>query len=121
VPLADIVSGFLRPDETQRSWARLLAWEGLTVAGSAADADPDTDAYFTAMVDDMRRRQLAGEFSTDLDPAYVQVLLFAAAMAPTVLPQVVHRMTGLAADAPEFLDAYAEQLRRIIARLADPH
>jgi TetR/AcrR family transcriptional regulator len=116
LPLADIVRGFLMAGDAQRSWARLLAWEGL---GSPADpdADPATDAYFASMVDDLRRRQRAGELAPDLDPAHVQVLLFAATLAPTVLPQVVRRMTGLAPDSPEFLDAYAEQLRRIIARL----
>ncbi|MEU7612478.1 TetR family transcriptional regulator [Micromonospora sp. NPDC049204] len=118
LPLAEIVSGFLTPGDPQRSWARLLAWEGLTRAES--DADPVTDDYFAAMVDDMRRRQQAGELADDLDPAYVQVLLFAATLAPTVLPQVARRMTGLAADSPEFLHAYAEQLRRVIARLAEP-
>jgi TetR/AcrR family transcriptional regulator len=122
LPLAEIVTGFLASDDTQRSWARLLAWEGLAGTGSATDPDtaPETDAYFSAMVDDMRRRQQAGELSADLDPAYVQVLLFAATLAPTVLPQVVRRITGLPADSPEFLEAYAEQLRRVIARLAEP-
>lgn len=50
----------------------------------------------------------------------MQVLLFTATLAPTVLPQVVQRITGLAADSPEFLKTYAEQLRRVIARLAEP-
>jgi AcrR family transcriptional regulator len=122
LPLAEVVSGFLRLGATQRSWARLLAWEGLAGAGSATDPDADleTNAYFSAMVDDMRRRQRAGELSADLDPTYMQLMLFAAVLAPTVLPQIVRRMTGLAADSPEFLDAYAEQVRRVIARLAGP-
>ncbi|WP_174533083.1 hypothetical protein [Micromonospora chalcea] len=42
---------------------------------------------------------------------------FAAAMAPTVLPQVVRRLTGLAADSPEFLDGYAAQLGRMLGHL----
>jgi TetR/AcrR family transcriptional regulator len=122
LPLAEVVSGFLRLGATQRSWARLLAWEGLAGTGSATDPDADleTDAYFSAMVDDMRRRQRAGELSADLDPTYVQLMLFAAVLAPIVLPQIVRRMTGLPADSPEFLDAYAEQVRRVIARLAGP-
>ncbi len=47
----------------------------------------------SAMVDDMRRRQRDGELSADLDPPYAL---------------------------QEFLEAYAEQLRRVIARLAPP-
>ncbi|RBJ00581.1 hypothetical protein DRA43_20895 [Micromonospora provocatoris] len=69
------------------------------------------------MVDDVRRRLRSGELSADLDPAYVVLTFFAAAMAPTVLPQVIRRLTGLAADSPEFLDAYAARLRRVLGHL----
>jgi hypothetical protein len=50
-------------------------------------ADPDhvvqvgPDAYFTEMVEELRRRQRAGELAEDLDPAYVLLMLFAAALA----------------------------------------
>ncbi|MGW9193160.1 TetR/AcrR family transcriptional regulator [Micromonospora chersina] len=119
-PMADVVAGFLRLGATQRSWARLLAWEGLADTGAAADTADEAQArtYFTAMVDDVRRRQRSGELAADLDPAYVVLTFFAATLAPTVLPQVVRRLTGLPADAPEFLDAYAEQLRRMLNHLA---
>jgi len=154
LPLAELLGGFLRLNATQRSGARLLAWEGLTATeaavGPAADttaepegdptakpagddttrppgdraaepaADPETDAYYSAMVDDLRRRQQTGELSADLDPAYVQLMLFAATLAPTVLPQIARRLTGLPANSPEFLTAYTEQLRRVIALLAGP-
>ena len=46
-------------------------------------------------------------------------MLFAAALAPTVIPQIARRFTGLAADSPEFQAAYAEQLRRVVERLAN--
>jgi hypothetical protein len=70
------------------------------------------------MVDDIRRRQEAGELSADLDPAYVLLALFAAASAPTLLPQVVRRMTGEPPDSERFLETYRDQLRRIIGHLA---
>ncbi|MCP3782849.1 TetR family transcriptional regulator [Micromonospora sp. A3M-1-15] len=119
-PMADVVAGFLRLGATQRSWARLLAWEGLADTGAAADTADEAQArtYFTAMVDDVRRRQRSGELAVDLDPAYVVLTFFAATLAPTVLPQVVRRLTGLPADAPEFLDAYAAQLRRMLGHLS---
>ena len=72
------------------------------------------------MVEDVRRRQRAGELDADLDPAYVLLVLFSAAMAPIVLPQVIRGMTGKTADSSEFLSEYQEQLRRIIAHLAQP-
>jgi TetR/AcrR family transcriptional regulator len=124
LPMAEIVTGFLPADESQRAWARLLAWEGLTAGeteGLAAGTpdDAETGDYFAAMVDDVRRRQQAGELAEDLDPAYVGVILFAATLAPSVLPQIVRRMTGLPADSPEFLEKYADQLRTVMARLSE--
>jgi TetR/AcrR family transcriptional regulator len=114
--LADVVATFLRLNIEQRSFARLLAWDGLADAGSdAAEQDP----YFTEMVEDMRRRQRAGELADDLDPAYMLLMLFAAAFAPTVIPQIARRLTGLPVDSASFQEAYAEQLRRIVERLAD--
>ena len=114
--IAEVVAAFLRLSVEQRTYARLLAWEGLADSGS----DPaDPDPYFTDMVEELRRRQRAGELAVDLDPAYVLLMLFAAALAPTVIPQIARRFTGLAADSPEFQTAYAEQLRRIVERLAD--
>lgn len=120
VPMAERVTEFVRLSGTQRSWARLLAWEGLenTDAEPGAErGEQETRDYFAAMVQDARRRQEAGEFAADLDPAYVLLMLFAATLAPTVLPQVVRRVTGLPADSPEFLDTYAEQLSKIMSRL----
>ena len=116
VPIADVVAAFLRLNVEQRSYARLLAWDGL--ADTTSDAD-EAGGYFTEMVDDLRRRQRAGELADDLDPAYVLLLLFAAALAPTVIPQIARRFTGLDVDSPTFQAAYAEQLRRVVERLAD--
>jgi AcrR family transcriptional regulator len=116
--LADVVARFLRLNIDQRSFARLLAWDGLADTGSDSDA-AEQDPYFTEMVEDMRRRQRAGELADDLDPAYMLLMLFAAAFAPTVIPQIARRLTGLSVDSATFQETYAEQLRRVVERLAD--
>jgi TetR/AcrR family transcriptional regulator len=116
LPIADVVAAFLRLNVEQRSFARLLAWDGLAHTGSDA---VEPDAYFAEMVEDLLRRQRAGELADDLDPAYVLLMLFAAALAPTVVPQIARRLTGLSAESPKFQEAYAEQLRRVVERLAD--
>jgi TetR/AcrR family transcriptional regulator len=116
LPIHEVVGAFLRLSVEQRSWSRLLAWEGLSdAAGDIGEADP----YFAAMVEDVRRRQRDGELAAELDPPYVLLMLFAAALAPTLLPQIVRRITGLPGDSPEFQDVYREQLRRVVGRLAD--
>jgi TetR/AcrR family transcriptional regulator len=114
MPIHEVVNNFLQASVDHRPWARLLAWEGLS--GDGDDEDPD--GYFRAIVDDARRRQLNGELAEDLDPAYVLLVLFGAVLAPTVIPQIVRRITGERADSPQFLSGYAEQLRRIIEHLA---
>jgi AcrR family transcriptional regulator len=116
MPIHQVVQNFLRTGVEFRPWARLLAWQGLT-GDAQNDAETD-DRYFQAIVEDVRRRQRDGEIAADLDPAYVLLILFSAAMAPTLLPQIVRRVTGEAADSPEFLAAYGEQLRRIVEHLA---
>jgi TetR/AcrR family transcriptional regulator len=117
MPIHEVVGNFLQASVDHRPWTRLLAWQGLS--GDGGEDDPDAHAYFRAIVDDVRSRQLSGELAADLDPAYVLLVLFAAALAPTVIPQIARRITGKPADSPEFLSAYAEQLRRIIEHLAD--
>src|SRR4051794_33609847 len=113
-PLAEVVASYVRANLTSRSMTRLLVWEGLTGSGMD-DAD---SPFFAEMVADVRRRQECGEIAADLDPAAVLLTLFGAALAPTVLPHVVERVTGRAADSPEFLDDYATRLAQIVERLA---
>lgn len=113
-PLNHVVANFVRASAEHRARSRLLVWEGLT--GSAMD-DSDT-RFFEEMVDDIRRRQARGEVDPDLDPTTVLLVLFSAALAPTLLPHVVERMTGQDPDSPAFLDDYCDHLGRIVDRLA---
>ena len=116
LPIADVVAAFLRLNVEQRSFARLLAWDGL--AHTAGDGVVQ-DAYFAEMVEELVRRQRAGELANDLDPAHVLLMLFAVALAPTVIPQIARQLTGLSADSAEFQAAYTDHLRRVVDRLAD--
>jgi len=113
-PLAEVVAAYVRANLTSRSMTRLLLWEGLTGTGM----DDTSLPYFAEMVADVRRRQERGEIAADLDPTAVLLTLFGAALAPTVLPHVVERVTGRAADSPEFLDDYATRLAQIVERLS---
>lgn len=115
VPLAGVVEAFLRQGVAQREWARLLVWEALSPVGDQADAD--APGYFEDMITAMRRRQERGELDPELDPATVLVMLFAAAFAPVVLPQLTAAATGYPADSAETADRLAAQLGTVVARL----
>jgi TetR/AcrR family transcriptional regulator len=115
-PLADVVAEFLRLNTDHRPWTRMLIWGALADGG----AGPDDTAFFTGMVDDLRRRQEAGEISAEFDPAHLMLVLFGALLAPTAVPQVARQFTGLDPESPEFHRAYEAQLRLVIARLAGP-
>ena len=115
-PLADVVAEFLRLNAENRPWARMLVWGALADDGAA----PDDDPFFEGMVDDLRRRQEAGEIAAGFDPAHLMLLLFGAVLAPTAVPQVARQLTGLDPESPEFRAAYAAQLKLVIARLAGP-
>jgi TetR/AcrR family transcriptional regulator len=66
LPRPDVVAALLRLGVEQRSWAPVLAWDGLS--GSEARS-PEDRPFFTAMVDDLRRRQERGELAAERDPA----------------------------------------------------
>ncbi len=114
LPLAEVVAGFVRAGVACRSMTRMMVWDGLT--GTLMNGGEP--AFFADMVDGVARRQERGEIAPDLDPATVLVVLFSAALAPTLLPHAVERASGMAPDSPEFVEAYSHHLARIVERLA---
>lgn len=112
LPLEDVVVAFLRHSFADPRGARLSAWQALTDdswedwAGTPEDLAP------------MRRRQEAGELAGELDPAVALLLFMSAVSAPVTMPHAVRRIFGLAPDSAEFQEHYAEQLRRVVRRLA---
>lgn len=115
LPLPDLVARYLEGAVDGRHLARLFLRESLddvTPAGARADGNGD--------VEDLRRRQAEGEIAEDLDPGYLLLALQGAVSASLVFPAEVRRLTGLEPDSPEFLATFAEQIRRIVRRLAVP-
>jgi TetR/AcrR family transcriptional regulator len=116
-PLADVVAGFLRLNAEYRAWARILIWGALADNGAGP---ADDHQFFHDMVDDLRRRQAAGEIAGEFDPGHLMLVLYGAVLAPTVVPQIAELFTGLDPASEEFRAAYAAQLKLVIARLAGP-
>lgn len=109
VPLEELIVRYLRDAFEDPRGARLDIWAGLT--GAAPEQERED-------LSGMRERQASGEIGDDLDPAAVLFLMTSAVSAPIVMPHTVRAVFGLDPDSPDFQDHYAEQLRRMIRRLA---
>ncbi|GAB2644630.1 hypothetical protein GCM10027088_21730 [Nocardia goodfellowii] len=114
LPLDKLVAAYLHNGFDDSRMSRLLAWEGLAEAGGAPPA-----AYDPEDLSDLRRRQAEGQFPADIDPGVFLLVVMGAAMVPTVLPQVVRRVTGLDPTSPEFQRRYTEHVQRIIRHLSE--
>jgi TetR/AcrR family transcriptional regulator len=117
LPLADLVASYVTQGARDRDLARLLLRESIDDAQAAAP-DPQQQTLPDAVAD-LRRRQNAGEIAQDLDPAYMLLLFQRAAAVSVTFPRDVREATGLDPASTEFAATYAEQLRRVVRRLAE--
>ena len=124
--LDEIAADYVHITDQNRAWARLMVWQALGDSPppeaddgprgrGPAETEPD---FLVEQLAEIRRRQADGDLASDLDPAHVMLALFAAAAAPTVLPQIARRIVGTDPASPEFLDAYRDQIARLVRRLA---
>ena len=110
-PLTDVVAAYARSAAEDSDLHRLVvrqSIDGEATGAGIADAD----------LEDMRRRQRAGEIGDDLDPGFVLLALQAVASAAVVFPDDARRVTGLEPASPEFVAWHSEQLRRLVERLS---
>jgi TetR/AcrR family transcriptional regulator len=110
-PLADLVTAYARSAAEDADLHRLVvraSIDGEATGAGLTDAD----------VDAMRRRQEAGEVGRDLDPGFILLALQAVVAAGIVFPDDARRVSSLEPDSPEFAAWHADQLRRLIERLA---
>ncbi|MFJ1461338.1 TetR/AcrR family transcriptional regulator [Nocardia wallacei] len=97
--------------------ARLLAWSGLQYTGPDGDPDHAPRARILAeSVGELRALRDSGRLPEEVDPACLLIMLMAAAMAPTTLPQVIEGVCGVDPRSPEFLAHFADQTA-VLARL----
>lgn len=93
---------------------RLLAWNGLEYAGTAA---PAGTGLFAETIDNLRKAQESGRLPADLDPAYLVIMLMAMTMAPTTLPHIVEAVCGVDPRSPEFLERFADQVAALASHI----
>jgi TetR/AcrR family transcriptional regulator len=114
LPLPELLAAYVQNTVDQREMTRIFLRAALDDAPVAQDAAPGREEDLA----EMQRRQREGEIADDLDPTFFFLILQAMASAGVAMPGEVRRLTGLDPESQEFADRYAEQLRRIAAKLA---
>lgn len=112
LPLADVVAGYARAAAQHPQLTRLFLREALDgLADQGAGPGPEE-------VEDLRRRQVAGEVAPDLDPELLLLVLQAAASALAAFPADARRLTGLDPGDPVLTERHEVLLRALVQRLA---
>ena len=115
LPLPELVARYVADSVANRDLHRVLVRECIDDDSGDAAADGESDG-----VARLRARKERGEIADDIDPAFLLLALEGAASVGIVFPADVRATTGLDPASPEFAEAYGEQLRRIVRRLALP-
>ncbi|MEU8631720.1 TetR family transcriptional regulator [Amycolatopsis sp. NPDC048633] len=118
MPLSEQVRQHALEGLSGRDGMRLVAWSGLEYEG--AETDPDNEPRtrrLAGTVEQIAAMKADGKLPEWVDPACLTVLLMAAAMAPVTLPHITEGLTRTAADSPEFVRRYADQLARLVEHL----
>jgi TetR/AcrR family transcriptional regulator len=114
LPLPELMTRYVQAAHDQRGMTRIFLREAID------DTRPEPSLARDEDLEEMRRRQREGEIAGDLDPRFVFLALQCMATAGAAMPAEVRRLTGLDPESQEFADRYGEQLRRIVAKLAEP-
>ncbi|WP_432587034.1 TetR family transcriptional regulator [Streptomyces sp. HD1123-B1] len=109
LPFDELIVRYLREGFADPRGNRLNAWSGLT--GATPEDEPED-------LSDLRRRQANGEIGEDIDPAMVMLMCICLVSAPHTMPHAVRQFFDADPGSPEFREHYAEQLRRVVRRLA---
>jgi TetR/AcrR family transcriptional regulator len=112
LPIDEVIAGYFDGGLEDLNGARTLLWQALE--HWASDEQPDEhDASISAAAEDIRRRQQAGELTSDYDPEFILAVMFAATMVPVTLPHVVRDAYGVDSRSPEFRERFLPQLQRL--------
>lgn len=112
-PLADVVTGYLAAVYADPDRVRFSVREAMDRNSRDVAHDPNAKE-----VDSLRSRRDAGEIASDLDPAFVLLLLQSIVMSGSTFPGDTKRTLGLDPGSPPYLSFMSEQLRRLVQKLA---
>lgn len=118
MPLSEQVRRYVLEALNNPDGVRLLAWSGLEYAGPETDPDHEPRSrQLNSGAEELRALQGAGKLPDGVDPAALMIMLMAAAMAPTTLPQVIEGVCQVDPHSPEFVRHYADQLAIVVRAL----
>ena len=108
----DGFAAYLEATLDNPNWARLVLWQAL---GDAEATPVDTLVpRLRRAVASVRRRQEAGEITTDLEPEFILFLSYVLTFAPLAVPQFVGGILGVDPLSPEYRHRCVEQLSRVL-------
>lgn len=108
------MSNYLDVTLDQPTWARLLLRLSLDEDPESAQSDED-DEQTRLAVEDIRRRQAAGEVTKDFDPEFILITLMSTTIAPVAMRHIVEVAFDTDPSSPEFRETYLAQLARLFA------
>jgi TetR/AcrR family transcriptional regulator len=111
-PYAELIRTYVHEAYRERAWAQVLVREELD------GAPPVSVERVADFVEQTRQRQATGEIRDDLDAGALTLAVFAASIAPVILPNLTRKFTGADPSSDVFVDHYADQLARIMSALA---
>jgi hypothetical protein len=97
---------------------RMWLWEALDTGRRKIAAEEERRALFEREKARIRRAQLSGHLTADIDEDLLLLVRIGLLAAPTTLPQVTRLVTGMDAEDPKFRRRWSKCLRAIAARIA---
>lgn len=115
--LGDILAYWSEALVEDSAWFRLLHWQALETGASDIDDPGGRHAAWQPAIDQIRRRQAAGEVDSALDPGQLLVSCLAIVFFPIAFPQLTHMVTGEDPASPGFRERRVGFLRELASTL----
>lgn len=113
IALSELAWRYLDANRRNPDLTRLFLRESLEADPAEVAAEPSAPD-----VEDLRRRQAAGQLAAELDPRFVLLFLQAIVVSAALFPGEAKRLTGLNPTSPEYFELASAQLRLVVDRLA---
>jgi AcrR family transcriptional regulator len=112
---AEALAAYLDATLERPDWARLVIWQALGDDPGGDEQAAAQQARLQEAVGRVRRRQGAGEVTSDVEAEFLLLLAYVLTFAPIAMPQIVQAIFGVDPYSPEYRRRCLSQLLRLIA------